>query len=255
MGLCGCRGSPTFDQQRDALLGLIPWDEEPPAPDVAVDLLLGAPAVFQVTGPTKRPQSSKPPHHLLKRCSEWGWWLTLRSPTLWQAQGPQHPPPAPPPPCDTLLPKLNPPPLFSRPWCNRTSPPPLTRRTPILFSFPAIKHYAAAAAVAPAKKKKKAPGRFLRSTRAFISAAPRRGRNDQSLCAAGVAQFTAPPPYHAPAHPPSALAHHTLHGTQLVIVHTNYMSRCEEERNRHSVPVVRQINKCLMTRSAAPFST
>lgn len=40
----------------------------------------------------------------------------------------------------------------------------------------------------------------LRSTRVFISAVPRRGRNDQSLCATGIAQFTAPP---------SALAHHS----------------------------------------------
>lgn len=91
--------------------------------------------------------------------------------------------------------------------------------------------------------------------RAFISAAPRRGHNDQSLCAAGVAQFTATLPYPPPSlpcAPPSALAHHTLHGTRLVVVHTNYMTRCEEECNRRSVPVPRQINKCLMTRSVAP---
>lgn len=60
-------------------------------------------------------------------------WLTLPSPNLWQAQGPLHP-------CDTLLPKLNP--LLFFLVCDViTLGTGTARRTPILFSFPAIKYY------------------------------------------------------------------------------------------------------------------
>lgn len=60
-------------------------------------------------------------------------WLTLLSPNLWQAQGPLYP-------CDTLLPKLNPPFFFL--VCDVIALAIATpHRTPILFSFPAIKYY------------------------------------------------------------------------------------------------------------------
>lgn len=116
-------------------------------------------------------------------------WLTLPSPNLWQAQGPLHP-------CDTLLPKLNP--LLFFLVCDViTLGTGAARRTPILFSFLAIKYYVRADFSSSFPK---CVWRFLRSTRVFISAVPRRGRNDQSLCATGIAQFTAPP---------CALAHHS----------------------------------------------
>lgn len=113
-------------------------------------------------------------------------WLTLHSPNLWQAQGPHSP-------CDTLLPKLNPP-LFSLVRDVIALAIATPHRTPILFSFPAIKHYVhSRRRGGGSSSSQKCARRVLRSTRAFISAVPRRGRNDQSLCAAGIAQFTAPP--------------------------------------------------------------
>lgn len=84
------------------------------------------PTVFQVAG-CSNSQSWSPGD---AGCVQW---LTLLPPNLWQAQGPLYP-------CDTLLPKLNP--LLYFLVCDvialgTTTP----RRTPILFSFPAIKHY------------------------------------------------------------------------------------------------------------------
>lgn len=117
-------------------------------------------------------------------------WLTLLSPNLWQARGPLQP-------CDTLLPKLDP--LLYFLACDiiaLASRTPL--RTPILFSFPAIKHRAPGRSWAAAPRD--AFGVFWGQRGHSSAPLPRWGRNDQSLCATGLAQFTAPP---------SALAHHS----------------------------------------------
>lgn len=105
--------------------------------------------------------------------------------------------------------------------------------------------------------KKQASGCFLRSTRPFVSfptedvmievCVPQAKHNLQRPLPPTT---TPPPPF--PHAAPTAFAHHTLHGTQLIIAHANYVSWCEEKCQRCSVPVVRQINKCLMTRSVAP---
>lgn len=84
---------------------------------------------------------------------------------------------------------------------------------------------------------------FLRSTRVFINAVPCWGCNDQSLCATDIAQFTAPP---------SALAYHSV-CRWAYHCSANYMTRWEDYRCR-SVPVVCQINKCLMTLSLRLFN-
>lgn len=69
------------------------------------------------------------------------------------------------------------------------------------------------------------------------------GSNDQSLCATDLARFAALP---------CALAHHSA-WHWAIIVRTNYMTRWEEYDCR-SVPVVYQINKCLMTLSLPLFN-
>jgi len=159
-------------------------------------------------------------------------WLTLLSPNLWQAQGPLCP-------CDTLLSKLNP--LLFFLVCDViTLGTATSHRTPILFSFPAIKYYVWDDFGRSFPKMGLA---VLRSTWVFIRAVPHWGRNDQSLCA------TDNTIYYNPKCPWPSLCMALSLSLLRPIIWPN-----EKSTIVVSLPVVYQINKCLMTLSVSLFS-
>lgn len=111
-------------------------------------------------------------------------------------------------------------------WCNRAP-----YGAPVLFSFPAIKCCAWSCIISGSQNSFGAFG-----VNAFISMAPRKGYNDQSLWAAGRAQFAAAP---------SVLTHHSAW-------HPAYHCSGQlydpvKRVGLHSLPVLCQINTRLMT--------